>query len=407
LSAGETSYETNQLQQTIEEENHMAFASRSQNTSPRFIGMVLGAFGFVFMFFLISIQPIFGQSDAMSKPASAPMAPEQRLSDALFANYKFRDGESLPTLRIHYVTLGRPHKDARGSVDNAVLVLHWTNASGNALLTPEYQRALFAPGSPIDATRFYVIIPDDVGHGGSSKPSDGLRATFPHYGYTDMVDIQHKLVSESLGIVHLHAIVGMSMGCMNAWQWAEAYPDAMDGIMAIACFPAPISGRNLLWRRMLVDGIRSDPLWENGNYQKQPPSGAAGLLLARMMIDGVPALQREDRSPEAADAFIRGTKTQAGSVDTNDLLYAFESSRDFDAEPALILIKTKVLALNFADDEFYRDSLQIIEADIQQVHQGKLAVRPITAGSAGHFSMSHPHLWKDYVDTFMSWIEAN
>jgi homoserine O-acetyltransferase len=282
--------------------------------------------------------------------------------------------------------------------------LHWTNASGNALLTPEYQRALFAPGSPIDAARFYVIIPDDVGHGGSSKPSDGLKAAFPRYGYADMVDIQHKLVTESMGITHLHAIVGMSMGCMNAWQWAESYPAAMDGIMPVACFPAAISGRNLLWRRMLVDGIKSDPLWENGNYQKQPPTGVAALLLARMMIDGVPALQQEVRSPEAADAFIRSIKAQAGNVDANDLLYAFESSRDFNAEPGLDLIKTKVFALNFADDEFYRDSLQTLETDIQQVHNGKLAVRPITAGSAGHFSMSHPDLWKDYVATFMSWI---
>lgn len=382
----------------------MAFASRSQNTSPYFIGMLLRAFALVFAFFLISTQPTFGQKGTISKPASSPMIAEQRQNDAMFANYRFRDGETLPTLRVHYVTLGSPHKDAKGTVDNAVLVLHWTNASGNALLTREYQRALFAPGSPIDATRFYVIIPDDVGHGGSSKPSDGLRAAFPHYDYADMVDIQHKLVTESLRIAHLHAIVGMSMGCMNAWQWAEAYPDAMDGIMPIACFPAPISGRNLLWRRMLVDGIKSDPLWENGSYQKQPPSGAAGLLLARMMIDGVPALQQEVRSPEAADGFIRGIKAQAGNVDTNDLLYAFESSRDFNAEPGLSLIKTKVFALNFADDEFYRDSLQILQTDIQQVHQGKLAVVPITAGSSGHFSMSHPDLWRDYVATFMSRI---
>jgi homoserine O-acetyltransferase/O-succinyltransferase len=382
----------------------MAFASRSHSTRSHFLGMLHRALGLAFAFLLVSTQPAFGQKEAISKPASSPMLAEQRQSDALFANYKFRNGETLPALRIHYVTLGHPHKNETGTVDNAVLLLHWTNASGNALLTPESQRALFAPGSPIDATRFYVIIPDDVGHGESSKPSDGLRAAFPHYGYTDMVDIQHKLVAESLGIAHLHAIVGMSMGCMNAWQWAEAYPDAMDGIMPIACFPAPISGRNLLWRRMLVDGIKSDPLWENGSYQKQPPSGAAGLLLARMMIDGVPALQQEVRSPEAADGFVRGVTAQAASVDTNDLLYAFESSRDFNAEPGLSLIKTKVFALNFADDEFYRDSLQILQVDVQRVRQGKLSVRPITTGSAGHLSMSHTDLWKDYVATFMNWI---
>lgn len=342
-------------------------------------------------------------------------SPTPRLSTAVnlqqnevsFTNYKFRDGEILPHLRIHYATLGTPHKNAQGTVDNAILLLHWTNAGSQALLVPEYQEALFAPGTPLDATRFFLIIPDDIGHGHSSKPSDGLKAFFPHYGYGDMVDLQHKLVVESLRLTHLHAIVGMSMGCMNAWQWAEAYPDAMDGVMPIACFPAPISGRNLLWRRILVDGIRSDPLWENGNYQQQPPSGAAGFVLARMMIDGVPALQQEVRSPEAADAFIRGIKSQTAGLDTNDLLYAFESSRDFDAEPGLSQIKTKVFALNFADDEFYRDSLQILERDIQQIHQGKVVVRPITAGSAGHFSMAHPNLWKDQVNAFMNWLDTN
>jgi homoserine O-acetyltransferase len=215
-------------------------------------------------------QQAIGQNNQLS--AASPALNLQQ-NDVLFANYKFRDGETLPQLRIHYATLGTPHKNAQGTVDNAILLLHWTNAGSQALLVSEYQEALFAPEAPLDAARFFVIIPDDIGHGDSSKPSDGLKASFPHYGYGDMVDLQHRLVVESLAIPHLHAVVGMSMGCMNAWQWAESYPDAMDGIIPIACFPAPISGRNLLWRRILVDGIRSDPLWENGDYQKQPPSG--------------------------------------------------------------------------------------------------------------------------------------
>jgi homoserine O-acetyltransferase/O-succinyltransferase len=249
-------------------------------------------------------------------------------------------------LRIHYTTLGNPHKNDEGVVDNAILLLHWTNASSQSLLVPEYQGALFAPRAPLDVTRFFVIIPDDIGHGKSSKPSDGLKAAFPRYGYGDMVEFQHKLVTESLGIHHLHAVIGMSMGCMNAWQWAENYPDEMDGIMPVACFPAPISGRNLLWRRMLIDGIRSDPLWENGHYQKQPPSALQGFLLARMMIDGVPALQHEVPTAEAADALIRVIGGQSSGGNANDLLYAFESSRDFNAEPGLNQIKTKVYALN-------------------------------------------------------------
>lgn len=173
---------------------------------------------------------------AAAQATGADAALSRREDDASFANYKFRDGQTLPTLRLHYATFGTPHKNTEGAVDNAVLFLHWTNASSQALSSAEFQKALFAAGAPLDSTRYYVIIPDDIGHGQSSKPSNGLKASFPHYGYGDMVDLQHKLVVEILGIGHLHAVVGMSMGCMNAWQWAEAYPTAMDGIMPIALF---------------------------------------------------------------------------------------------------------------------------------------------------------------------------
>ena len=352
-------------------------------------------------------QRAVGQSGQISSTATGRAgAVSQRQNDITFSNYKFRDGETLTQLRIHYAALGNPHKNAEGMVDNAILLLHWTNAGSQTLLVPEYQDALFATGAPLDMTRFFVIIPDNIGHGRSSKPSDGLKAWFPRYGYGDMVDIQHKLIVESLGIQHLHAVIGMSMGCMNAWQWAENYPDAMDGIMPIACFPGPISGRNLLWRRMLIDGIRSDPLWENGNYQKQPPSALQGFLLARMMIDGVPALQHEIPNADAADALIRGIGGQSSGGDANDLLYAFESSRDFNAEPGLNQIKTKVYALNFADDEFYRDSLQILQRDSKLLSQAKIALRPVSDGSVGHLSMAHPSLWKEHVGTFMNWLDA-
>ncbi len=358
---------------------------------------------------LLGLAPhAIGQNSQSASGASASStSPSPEQNDASFANYKFRDGETLPEVRLHYLTLGNPHKNAQGAVDNAILFLHWTNASSQALSGAEFKKALFVAGAPLDPGRYFVIIPDDIGHGKSSKPSDGLKAGFPHYGYGDMVDLQHKLVTETLGIRHLHAVIGMSMGCMNAWQWAEAYPEAMDGIMPIACFPAPISGRNLLWRRMLVDTIKSDPRWDNGNYQKEPPSGAQGALLARLMIDGVPALQQEVRTPEDADAIIHGFKSQVAGGDANDLLYAFESSLDFNAEPGLSQIRTKVFALNFADDEFYRDSLQILQGDMQQVRGGKVVIRPISAGSTGHFSMSHPNLWKDEVAAFMQWLDTN
>ena len=355
---------------------------------------------------ILSQQALAQGNMTPGSPPDISATLNQHPADAAYTQYKLRDGETLPELRLHYVTLGQPHKSAAGSIDNAILLLHWTGASSQALLVPEYQQALFASGSPLDAKRYFIIIPDNIGHGQSSKPSNGLKSAFPHYGYGDMVDLQHKLVVDSLGITHLRAVIGMSMGCMNAWQWAEAYPETVDAVMPIACFPAPIAGRNLLWRKILVDAIKSDPDYDNGNYQKSLSSAGTAFAIARMMIDGVPHLQEQISSPAVADGFVRAIKSQTQGADANDVIYSFESSQDFNAEPALSQIKAKVFALNFADDEFYRDSLQILQRDIQQVHTAQLVIRATSAGSAGHFSMAHPDLWKDQVQAFMTWSSA-
>jgi len=327
--------------------------------------------------------------------------PQQEI--ATLTNYRFRSGETLPELRMNYATLGQPRRNSQGVIDNAILMLHWTSASSQALLTPEFRAALFAPGAPFDATRYFVILPDAIGHGRSSKPSDGLRAAFPHYDYGDMVDLQHRLVTEVLGIPRLHAVVGISMGCMNAWQWAEAYPNAMDGIMPVACFPSPIKGRNLLWRKIVVDSIRSDQAWADGNYQSQPRSVAHGLALIRLMIDGVASLQEAVATPERADTLLRNVKAQA-TIDANDLIYALEASRDFNSSPRLNHIQAKVLAVNFADDEFYRDSLQTLQRDIANVPGARFVVRGISDGSAGHLSMVRPALWANQARDFVSWL---
>lgn len=348
-----------------------------------------------------------GSGVSTGAPSGLSSAPMPHQADATFAGYRFRDGETLPQLRLHYATLGQPHRNAQGAIDNAVLLLHWTSASGEALLTPEYRMALFSPGAPFDAGRYYVILPDAVGHGRSSKPSDGLKAAFPRYGYGDMVDLQHRLVTETLGVTHLRAIVGMSMGCMNAWRWAETYPDAMDGILPVACFPSSISGRNLIWRRMVVDGIRNDPAWAGGNYKQQPPSLSHGLEMLRLMIDGVPHLQAAAGTRENADAFVRGVKEQAAGFDANDLIYSLESSGDFDAEPGLSRVRTKVLAVNFADDEFYRDSLQTLQRDMRAVRGGRFVVRAVSDGSVGHMSMAEPALWADQARDFVTWLSEN
>jgi homoserine O-acetyltransferase/O-succinyltransferase len=322
-------------------------------------------------------------------------------ADAWFENYRFHDGKSLARLHIHYATLGTPHRNAQGQIDNAVLVIHWTGADGNTLLSKNYMEALFAPGRPLDATRYFLIFPDNVGHGKSSKPSDGLKAKFPKYGYRDMVDLQHRLVTETLGIEHLHAILGMSMGGMNAWQCAEAYPDAMDGIMPVVSMPIPISGRNMLWRRMVVDAIRSDPQWNGGNYNSPPQGWLNAFPLMRMMLDGVPRLQVVVPDGPAADRFIAEAQHQAAAVDVNDILYSLSSSADYDPRPGLAAIKTKVYALNFADDEFNPAELHVLEELMPKVREGRFIIQPGSAESFGHLTMAHPELWSEHVAEFM------
>jgi homoserine O-acetyltransferase/O-succinyltransferase len=350
----------------------------------------------------LSVTSAYAQSGASAAnvAASSSATDASKQADAWYENYRFRDGKVLPKLHLHYATLGTPHRGADGDIDNAVLMLHWTNTSGGALLTPDYVDALYHPGRPLDARRYFLIFPDNVGHGRSSKPSDGLKADFPNYGYRDLVDIQHKLVSETLGIKHLHAIIGVSMGGMNAWQWAEAYPDAMDGIMPVVAFPTKVSGRNLLWRRMVAHAIESDPNWNGGNYLHQPRSLAEGYGVLRLMIDGVPRLQSAIPDEAAADKFVASIRKQTESLDANDLLHSIKSSLDYDPEHDLAAIKTRVYALNFDDDEFNPARLLILESLLKRVPQAKYAVQAGSEKSYGHLTMAFPSLWADHVAAF-------
>jgi homoserine O-acetyltransferase/O-succinyltransferase len=322
-------------------------------------------------------------------------------ADVWYDSYQFRDGQAMERVRIHYATLGHPHRNEQGDIDNAILVLHWTGADGRALLTPTYMKALFDPGRPLDARRYYLIFPDSVGHGRSSKPSDGLRASFPHYRYRDIVDLQHRLVTQTLGIKRLRAILGMSMGGMNAWQWAQAYPDAMDGIMPVVSLPMPVSGRNLLWRRMIIDDIRSEPEWQGGNYTQPPQGWFRGYALLRMMIEGVPHLQTLVPNHAAADQFIEDGRRQAELIDPNDILYSLESSADYDPQAGLASIKTRVFALNFSDDEFNPAQLHVLERLMPKVPHGRFIVQEGSESSYGHLTMAHPELWSQHVAEFM------
>ncbi len=330
--------------------------------------------------------------------------PAATQADTWFDNYKFRDGETLDRLKIHYATLGTPHRNAKGDIDNAILVLHWTGADSRALLNPIFTKALYDSGRPLDASRYYLIFPDSVGHGQSSQPSDGLKAKFPNYDYGDIVDLQHKVVTETLGIKHLHAILGMSMGGMNAWQWAEGYPDMMDGVMPVVSLPIKVSGRNLLWRRMVIDAIRSDPDWNNGDYTQTPHGWILGYGVLRMMIDSASDLQATIPDGPAADKFLATNRVAAEHVDANNILYSLKSSFTYDPEPELSTIKAKLFALNFSDDEFNPDKLQVLENAVPKLQQGRFVVQEGTPRSPGHFTMTRPDLWAQHVAEFMQWL---
>jgi homoserine O-acetyltransferase/O-succinyltransferase len=328
-------------------------------------------------------------------------------ADAIYENYRLRNGSSIDKLRLHYVTLGSPHRNASGDIDNAVLVLHWTGNSGMSLLTPEYMKSLYGAGQPLDAGRYYLIIPDNLGHGQSSKPSDGLRTRFPQYGYDDIVDVQHRLVSETLGIKRLHAILGMSMGGMNAWQWAEAFPDEVEAIMPVVALPVPVSGRNLLWRRLVIDEIRHDPDWQRGDRSKLPVGFTQGYELLQMMIEGVPHLQMMITNTEAAETYIASIDELHKHADVDDFLYSLESSQDYDPSKDLSNIKAKVYALNFSDDAFNPDELQILENSMKAVKNGRYVIQQGSAASYGHLTMAHPSLWASHVHEFMAWAASH
>ena len=305
---------------------------------------------------------------------------ELRESEANFAGFRFASGE-IADVRLRYATAGTPGRDA-------VLMLHWTGGSMHSLLTPEFVEALHAPGRPLSADEHFLVFVDNLGHGASSKPSDGLRARFPRYCYRDMIELQRKVVREVLGIRKLRIVVGISMGAMHAWMWAEAWPDEVEAIVPVVAMPMRISGRNLLWRRIVSRQIRGDPEWLGGEYRKSPRGFVEAYPILRMMLHGVPQLQELAPDVAAADRFIDGAAREAEGLDANDLLYALEASEDYDPVPERIA--PQVLAINFADDEF--NPLLLVKSLIYRVPNGRLVVLP---GGSGHLTHGKPALWAD------------
>jgi len=318
--------------------------------------------------------------------------------DYVVRDFKFTSGEILPELRLHYRTLGKPEKDSQGKTTNAVLIIHGTTGSGAQFIPPEFADELFGKDQPLDTTKFFVVLPDGIGHGKSSKPSDGLHAKFPRYGYLDMVEAQYRLLTEELDVNHARLVMGTSMGGMHTWLWGELHPDFMDALMPLASLPTQISGRNRAWRRMTIDAIRNDPGWDGGEYKTQPPSLRITAEMLWFMSSNPILRQKEAptlaRTDEVLDKFVN---EHVKTGDANDVLYALEASRDYDPGPNLEKIRASLLAINFADDLINPPELEILEREIKRLPKGRAVVIPLSDKTRGHGSHTIAALWKDQL----------
>jgi homoserine O-acetyltransferase len=337
--------------------------------------------------------------------ADAPVtAPKPIEGDYIIPNYHFASGETLPELRLHFTTLGKPHRDAHGHVDNAVLILHGTGGSGHSFLVDRFAGVLFRKGQLLDSNRYYIILPDGIGHGSSSKPSDGLHARFPQYDYEDMVVAQHALATQGLQVDHLRLVIGTSMGCMHSWLWAERYPDFMDAVMPLACLPVQIAGRNRLWRDLVMDSIRTDPQWQQGEYHGEPPAAlraAAGILL----IAGSAPIQMQSALPtrDAADEFLQKyMERELPDLDANDLLYQVNASRTYDPSANLEKITAPVLWINSADDFINPPELGIAEREIKRVKDGRFVLLPASNQTHGHGTHTWAAVWQQYLGELLA-----
>ena len=328
--------------------------------------------------------------------ARAAESPVPNDNDFIVHNFKFTSGETMPELRLHYRTLGKAVRDAKSVTQNAVVIMHGTTGSGAQFIRPEFAGELFGPGQPLDTTKFFIVLPDDIGHGKSSKPSDGMHAKFPRYGYRDMVEAEYRLLTEGLGVNHARLIMGTSMGGMHTWLWGEIHPEFMDALMPLASLPTQISGRNRAWRRIVIDAIRNDPAWNGGDYKTQPPAlrTAAEML---WFMSGNPILRQKEaptlaKTDEVLDKFVND---YVQTADANDVLYAVDASRDYDPGPNLEKIRVPLLAINSADDLINPPELAILESEIKRVPNGRTVVLPLSEKTRGHGSHTMAALWKN------------
>ena len=317
-------------------------------------------------------------------------------------DFRFESGETLPELRLHYTTIGTPRRDAAGHTVNAVLILHGTTGNGRGFLSPNYAGRLFGQGQLLDGSRYYLVLPDGIGHGQSSRPSDGLHMRFPKYTYDDMVRAQYEVLTKALGVDHLRLVTGTSMGGMQTWVWGYTHPDFMDALMPLASLPVEIAGRNRMMRKMIIDDIESDPEWQGGEYRTQPRGLVSAIHELMFMVSSPLQWQKEAPTREAAERFLADRVTRyAAGLDANDMIYQFDASRTYDPSPYLEQITAPLFAINSADDQVNPPELGIMEREITRVKRGRYILIPISDDTRGHGTHSLPAVWGRYLEELL------
>ncbi len=350
---------------------------------------------------LIALAAALTATASAQTPAAYPAPVE---GDFIARNFVFTTGDTLPELRLHYTTIGTPKDGGR----NAVLIMHGTGGSGRGFLSQGFAGRLFGPGQLLDATRYFIILPDAIGHGKSSKPSDGMRMKFPKYTYDDMVRGQYRLVTEGLHLSHLRLVMGTSMGAMHTWVWSYSYPDFMDALMPLASNPVEIAGRNRIMRQMIIDDIENDPDWKQGEYSAQPVRGLSSALHILMLMTSVPLQWQKDAPTRAqAEAMLKQRITRSlTTTDANDMIYAYEASREYNPLPHLEQIKAPLFAVNSADDQVNPPELGILDREIKRVPRGRYILIPISDQTRGHGTHSMPQIWGQYLAELLAASES-
>jgi homoserine O-acetyltransferase len=358
----------------------------------------------------LSSKVLIALATAWAAPAAAEVdyGAQQTQGDAVLKDFAFADGEKLPLLKIHYATLGTPRRDTAGRIVNAVMVLHGTGGSGKQFLSPQFAQELYGPGQPLDISRYYVILPDGIGHGQSSKPSDGLKMRFPKYDYADMVEAQRRMLTEKLGVAKLRLLMGTSMGCMHGFVWGERHPEFVQAMMPMACLPVRIAGHNRMWRKAAIEGVKADPAWQGGEYKSEPLQGLRTAVSLLQVAGFAPLyLQKAYPTPDAADAYIvdRIAKDMP-TRDANDLIYQLSASYDYDPSAALERIKVPMTWVNSSDDFINPWDYGIAEKAAARLPNARYVLIRATDETRGHGTHTWAKFWKDDLVALLKRTEA-